>query len=142
MKIKNLHFALTLILLFSATVGKAATYTWTGTTSTAWATTTNWSPAGNPGSAAGDVVIIPAVTNQPLVTVAPANALASLTFTGTATLTVTTVTLTVSGAVANNTAAATGTVTGTGTLSCGSLSIGNGANLTFGSVVMNVSGTL
>ena len=37
-----------MILLLSVTVGKAqTTYTWTGTTSTAWATTTNWSPAGN-----------------------------------------------------------------------------------------------
>jgi len=122
-------------------IASDTTYTWTGTTSTAWATTTNWSPNGNPGSAASDVVIIPAVTNQPLLTVAPANALASLTFTGTATLTITTVTLTVTGAVANSTNAATGTITGTGTLTCGSISIGNGAGLTFGTIVLNNNGT-
>ena len=140
------HISFSLITLLAmvvlvSTAEAATNYTWTGTTNTAWATTTNWSPNGNPGSATGDIVNIPAVTNQPLVTVAPANALVSLTFTGTATLTITGVTLTVTGAVANNTASATGTVTGTGTLTCGSVSIADGAALTFGTVVLNVSGT-
>jgi hypothetical protein len=77
-----------MILLLSVTIVKAqTTYTWTGTTSTAWATTTNWSPAGNPGSAAGDVVQIGVGSfagSQPTLSVAPANALASITL-GTAT---------------------------------------------------------
>ena len=66
---------------------QAVTYTWTGATSTAWATTTNWSPNGNPGSAAGDIVNIGATSfsgSQPTLSVAPVNALASITL-GTAT---------------------------------------------------------
>ena len=40
--------------------------TWTGTTSTAWALATNWSPAGIP--AGTDDVIIPSATNSPVIT--------------------------------------------------------------------------
>jgi len=129
------------LLIFGAeSVSGATNYTWTGGTSTAWATVTNWTPNGNPGSATGDAVTIPTGSRAPLLTVAPANALASLTFTTTNTLTITGVTLAVTGAVSNSTASSTGTVTGTGTLSCGSLSIGNNSNLTFGTVVLKVSG--
>jgi hypothetical protein len=107
----------------------AVSYVWTGTTSTAWATTTNWSPNGNPGSGVGDIVSLPATTNQPILTVTPANALASVTFTGlTGTLTVNGATLTVSGAVTLNSNAGTNvthTITGTGTLNCGSISVGS-----------------
>ncbi|MCX6258739.1 MAG: hypothetical protein NTW49_12705, partial [Bacteroidia bacterium] len=70
------------------------TYNWTGATSTAWATTTNWSPNGNPGSAAGDVVRIGVVSftgSQPTLSVTPANALGSITLG-----TVTNATLTIS----------------------------------------------
>lgn len=42
----------------------AASYTWTGTTSTAWGINTNWSPSGIPG--AGDNVTIVSATNAPL----------------------------------------------------------------------------
>jgi CheY-like chemotaxis protein len=49
---------LVVILLFSVSFAKATTYYWTGTTSNAWATTTNWNPNGNPGSAAGDIVLM------------------------------------------------------------------------------------
>lgn len=41
----------------------AASYTWLGATSTAWGTSTNWSPTGVPG--AGDNVTIVTRTNQP-----------------------------------------------------------------------------
>ena len=71
------------ILLLSVSLAKATSYTWTGATSTAWATTTNWSPNGNPGSATGDIVsigVIPFTSgNQPVLSVTPTNALASIT---------------------------------------------------------------
>jgi fibronectin-binding autotransporter adhesin len=101
-------FALIVALGATAT---ATTYNWTGTTSTAWATTTNWSPNGNPGSAAGDVVQIGVVSftgSQPTLSVAPANALASITL-GTAT----NATLTISAAIAF-------TITGAVTINAGS----------------------
>jgi len=138
---KNFFAVIFMFLMVGVGSVSGTNYTWTGTTSTAWATTSNWSPVGNPGSAVGDVVIIPTGSRAPLLTVAPTNALASLTFTTTNTLTITTVTLAVIGAVANSTSASTGTVTGTGTLNCGSISIGNGAILTFGTITLNVSGT-
>ncbi len=154
---KSIYFfkfpALSLFFLLGFNSYSQTTYTWTGTTNTAWATTTNWSPNGNPGAASGDIVIIPTVTNQPLLTVTPANALASITFTGvSATLTITGVTLTVSGAVtlnnANNNRACN--IAGTGTLSCASLNVGNNVNITgtrsctFNSSIsnLNISGNL
>jgi autotransporter-associated beta strand protein len=110
----------------------AATYTWNGGTSTAWATTTNWTPNGNPGSAVGDVVIIATAGNQPVLTVALANSIASITFTPTTatslSLTITGVTLTVTGAVTLNSSATLSTactITGTGTLSCASVAVGS-----------------
>lgn len=140
-----------LLLAVVRSVNGATTYTWTGNTSNAWATTTNWNPNGNPGSATGDIVNIPAVANQPLLTIAPDNSLASLTFTGaTATLNITGVTLTITGAVTLNNAAAANTaatITGTGTLNCGSLNIGNNtlpastANTTLTSGISNFSCT-
>ena len=47
---------LIVVLLLSSGLAQATTYTWTGATSTDWATSTNWSPNGNPGSAVGDIV--------------------------------------------------------------------------------------
>jgi autotransporter-associated beta strand protein len=122
--------ALLLALLTSAPVNSFATsYVWTGATSTAWATPTNWTPNGNPGSAVGDDVSFPVTTRQPLLTVTPANALVSVTFTGaSATLTITGATLTVTGAVTLNSDAGTSTactITGSGTLSCGSVELGS-----------------
>ena len=133
-KVKNRmvnSFYLILLAVFGCiyTTNGATTYTWTGGTSIAWATTTNWSPNGNPGSATGDAVIFAAAGSfQPTLTVAPTNTLTSITFNNTGiTLTITTVTLTVSGAVTLNSSATanlTNTITGTGTLSCGSFQLG------------------
>ena len=82
-----LRFLLLFSILFSASFVQATTYTWTGATSSAWATTTNWSPNGNPGATAGAVVEI-GVTSfsgyQPTLSVTPANTLTSITL-GTAT---------------------------------------------------------
>ena len=130
---KGVFTVLVFAMLMSSMSWKAKAqtiYTWIGTTSSAWATPTNWSPNGNPGAAAGDIVFIPTVTNQPTVTVAPANALASLTFTSTtaATLTINGVTLTVTGEVTLNTSSSANTaatIAGTGTLTCGSLNAGS-----------------
>ena len=56
-----------------------STYTWTGATSTDWATATNWTPNGVPTSS--DNVIIPTTTNKPML---PANqTIANLSLTGT-----------------------------------------------------------
>ena len=103
----------------------ATAYTWTGTTNSSWATTTNWSPNGNPGSASGDAVSIGVTAfsgSQPTLSVTPANALVSLTF-GNATagsLTITGVNLTVNGLVTLICGATNGsTITGTGTLTLG-----------------------
>ena len=130
--LKPVLFIFFLLFFFTFIPNKllAITYVWNGATSAAWATTTNWTPNGNPGSAAGDIVSIPAVGTQPTLSITPANALASLTFTGaSATLTITTVTLTVTGAVTLNNIAATSTtctIAGTGTLFCGSVGVGSG----------------
>ena len=60
-------------------VTAASTYTWTGETSTDWATATNWNPNGIPGST--DNVIIPTTANKPML---PANqTIANLSLTGT-----------------------------------------------------------
>ena len=44
------------------------TKTWTGTTSTAWATSTNWNPAGAP--TCSDDILIPNTTNKPVISAA------------------------------------------------------------------------
>ncbi len=108
----------------------STSYTWNGGTSNAWATTTNWTPNGNPGSASGDDVLIPSGTNQPTLTVTPDNSLNSVTITATGvTLTITGVILTVSGTFTVN-SLTTGniafTLAGTGELNCGSLTVGSG----------------
>lgn len=112
----------------SENVFAATAYVWNGGTSTAWATATNWTPNGNPGSATGDQVTIgTAGGNAPTLSVAPANALASLTFSGSRTLTITGVSLVITGAVTinslNNSAVA-GAFAGTGSVTCGSMAIG------------------
>lgn len=83
------------------------TVTWTGATSTAFATGTNWNTGQAPG--AGDTVIIPTgVTNQPAIS--GATSLSNLSVAAGRTLTVNS-TLTVSGTLTNN-----GTIQGTGTI--------------------------
>ena len=73
--------------------------TWTGTTSTDWATGTNWTGAGVPNSLTD--VTIANVTNQPII--ASNVSVASLTLNASTSLTVNTgFNLTVAGAVANN----------------------------------------
>jgi len=148
-------FLLLFILLISAvTPGKSfaqITYTWTGASSTAWNVTGNWtksSGTSTPGTAATDIVIIPATGTLPTLSTALATSIASLTFTGNSTLTITGQTLTVTGAVTVNSSTAanrTNTITGTGTLVCGSISVGSGgggtANRTTGltSTLANVT---
>ncbi len=124
---------LLIVLLVLSFFAQATNYTWIGTTSTNWATITNWSPNGNPGSAAGDVVTIATAANQPILTIAPANELASLTFAPTNTtalsLTINGVTLSVTNAVTLNNRSNSNTactISGSGTLSSGSVVLGSG----------------
>lgn len=138
-------FIITFNLLGNYNLFGATTYTWTGTTSSAWETTTNWSPNGNPGSATGDIVIIPALANQPILTITPANALASLTISSApTTLTINSATLTVTGAFNMSAlgAANTNTITGTGTLSCGSFSIDAPAGTPAGNMTITFISTI
>ncbi len=68
-------------------------YTWTGSTDTDWATSSNWSPSGVPS--AGDAVSIASSTNQPVLD--GNRTVASLTLSSSSTLDLNTYTLTVSG---------------------------------------------
>ena len=145
----NIKMCILATLLLLASWGSRAqtTYTWTGSTSAAWATSTNWSPNGNPGAVAGDAVIIPTTTNAPTLSVAPANALASITFTTTTTktLTITGVTLDVTGAVTLNSVAGTATacaIAGIGTLNCGSIVIGSTVTPATSTVVSTLTSTV
>jgi len=62
---KNFSFLLTILFgLLCPSLSAQSTSTWTGATSTDWATAGNWSPAGVPTS--GSTVIIPDVSNQPI----------------------------------------------------------------------------
>ena len=110
---KNLFtsFAMVLILMVSGTVF-SQTKTWTGATSTAWSTTTNWSPSGVP--AVSDNVTIPsAPANQPLINGTTTAVCNSLTVNSGATLTI------------NGTASANAQLSVAGTATCnGALSIG------------------
>lgn len=132
------YFILFIITATLSIQGKAATYNWTGTTSSAWNVATNWSPNGIPGSAAGDIVqfgVVSFTGSQPTLSTSLANSIASITFgalTNT-TLTITGVTLTVTGAVTLNHAAGASTactITGTGTLTCANVLVGNNADPT------------
>ena len=101
------------VLLLSATMAQAVTYTWTGTTSTAWATTTNWSPStGYPGSAAtldiAQIGVVSFTGSQPTMSVVPPNPLGAITL-GTAT----NATLTISAVISP-------TITGLVTIGAGS----------------------
>ncbi|MHC1776585.1 MAG: hypothetical protein AB9834_14365 [Lentimicrobium sp.] len=63
MKSKSLLITLLALIISTGVTGQK---TWTGTTSTAWNTSTNWSPAGAPG-ATDNVTIPSAPANQPLI---------------------------------------------------------------------------
>lgn len=130
-------FACCIIAFLNATISRAATYTWTGANGTAWNVSSNWNPAGIPGSAPGDIVIIASATSQPIVSVTPANPIASITFNpdnATAlTLTINNVALTVTGNVILNNRASSNsltTITGSGTLNCANITVGSGVNPT------------
>ena len=58
MKQSNKLFALLAVAFVSASSAFAVTKTWTGATSSAWSTASNWAPSGVP--ATGDDVIVPA----------------------------------------------------------------------------------
>ena len=140
-------WSVSLLLIMVVGVSNAnaqITYIWNGSTSTNWNVASNWSPSSGsstPGTASTDIVLIPTTaSNQPTLSTALANSIASLTFTSTtvATLTITGQTLNVSGAVtlnSNNSNSTACTITGTGTISCGLIVVGtsvtpNGANRT------------
>ncbi|HEV8409967.1 MAG TPA: Ig-like domain-containing protein, partial [Gemmatimonadaceae bacterium] len=134
--------------------------TWTGATSTAWTTSTNWTPSGVP--VAGDSVFIPSGGNQPTISAAvtvkhlTVGFGATLTFASSPTLTVTgnftdngttagagTVDLngtgTVAGPIAQNV-----TVTGTYTASASASMAGTvsvSGSLTLGGHAMGIAGT-
>ncbi len=121
--------------------------TWTGTTSTAWATTSNWNTGIVPG--ASDNIIIPSgTTNAPTIT--NAQSLAGININSGATLTANN-TLSISGAFTND-----GTVTGTGTVtlngssaqtiagtgSTANLTLNNSTGATISSGNISITGTL
>lgn len=96
----------------TATATANAVITWTGTTSTAWGTASNWSPASVPTST--DSVLIASATNQPSLSI-PVT-VKSVTIASGATLALGTNGLTVSGSLANSgTISGSGTITMTGT---------------------------
>ncbi len=115
------------------------TYRWDGSSGTAWNNASNWTVIAGTGTTfpgnggTGDIVEIPAVTNQPTLSTALANAVASVTFTGSATLTITGQTLIITGALTINNlanASLTAGITGTGTINCASFTAGGTTTLT------------
>jgi hypothetical protein len=98
---------------FTATAasGAAGLRTWTGATSNAWTTASNWSPAVVPGG--GDSVFVPVTSTLP--TLASATTIKSLTIAPSAILTLSSTTLTLTGSLD-----ATGGITGTGAVALNS----------------------
>ena len=94
-------------LLFTATGVTSTIRTWTGTTSTAWATSTNWSPVGVPVST--DSVVVPFTATLP--TLSGVATVKALTLASGAILTISSSTLTV-----NGTLDATGSIAGSGSV--------------------------
>jgi len=127
-------FLLLAIVTLLITNGTFAQKTWTGITSTAWNTATNWSPNGVP--AAGDNVIIPsAPANQPLISGTVTPTCNNLTVNSGATLTI-------SGTTTNNALlTANGSVIFNGALSMGG-SVTKTGKLNAGSVVWNSTATI
>jgi hypothetical protein len=138
---KFMAFALILLLSVGGfiKVQAATTYTWDGSSGTAWDDQSNWTPEGIPGSAPDDVVIIVlgASSRLPILTTTPSYALASLTFAPDfitpLKLTITNATLSVTGAVtlkSRSGTPSTCTIEGTGTLACASFLVGTDENAT------------
>lgn len=118
---------LTLLVIVAITYSSQATnYTWTGTTSTAWSTATNWNPTtGVPGSA--DNVTIPTVSSGNYPVVSSSLTITNLTMTG--------------GALTINSSAVL-TTTGTVTISGGTVTISSGSSYTASGAITISSGTL
>ena len=126
--------------------------TWTGTTNTDWATATNWSYGTVPVSS--DAVIIPSVSNQPIIGISTTAALNNLTINSSATLTVNNI-LQIGGTISNSgtITATSGTITMNGSLAQSipastfstntiqNLIINNSAGVTLGGS-LNITGTL
>ena len=124
LQVKFLQAIFFLSFLVLSEKGFSTSYTWTGTTSTAWGTSTNWSPNGIPGSS--DNVTIVSGTHQP--SLSASVAVANFTMTS-GTLTLSSFTLT---------CADTGTFNG-GTINSGTMSctgnLATYAGTTFGANV-------
>jgi hypothetical protein len=110
----------------------ATNYTWNGSTSTSWNTSTNWTPNGVPAS--GDQVTLVTATNQPTISTnvtVSVFVINSSTFNlGSNTITITSTASFVSGTINN------GTISVQSTTSC------NFAGTTFGAVVNVTAGTI
>jgi len=120
--------------------------TWTGTTNTDWATATNWSYGTVPVSTDG--VIIPSVSNQPIIGISTTAALNNLTINSSATLTVNNI-LQIGGTISNSgtLTATSGTITMNGssaqTIPASAFSINTIKNLTINnSAGVTLAGTL
>ncbi|NCA86629.1 MAG: hypothetical protein EOM83_13850, partial [Clostridia bacterium] len=125
--------AMVLMLLVSGTAF-SQTKTWTGASSTAWNTATNWSPAGVP-TAANNVTIPSAPANQPLINGAITPVCNNLTVNAGATLTI-------SGtSSANSQLAVSGTATFNGALSIGGY-ISKTGKLIAANIIWNSSSSL
>lgn len=121
-------YMITLLMFFSMNI--LAQKTWTGTTSTAWNTSTNWSPAGVPTAA--DNVIVAVAANQPVIS-ATTGVCNALVINSGATLNINASTsvnasLTASGSVTvNGSLGITGTALRTGKLAAAGISWSNGS---------------
>ncbi|MCG3165591.1 MAG: hypothetical protein POELPBGB_01359 [Bacteroidia bacterium] len=115
-------FLLTLFCVCYSFFTFGTSYTWTGTTSTAWGTNTNWSPNGIPG--ASDNVTIVSASNNPTY-----NGVAGVT-----NITMTSGTLNLGGYTMN--VSGTGTFNG-GTVTNGKLNISSSNTLTFAGTTMS-----
>ena len=128
---KKFFTVLTIILLLTATEsGFSQTKTWTGASSTAWNTTTNWSPSGVP-TAASNVTIPSAPANQPLISGTTSPVCNNLMVNSGATLTITGITS------ANAQLSVAGTATLNGTLSIGGGGFSKTGKLITGNIVWN-----
>lgn len=120
---KALHIILAFVLsTFYYTSVFATSYTWNGTTSTDWGTSTNWTPNGTPGS--GDNVTIVTTANDPVYD--GSSGVTDITMTS-GTLDLNGYTLTFSG---------TGTFNG-GTVTNGTISCSSATDATFAGTVMD-----
>ncbi len=121
-----LCLALLLVLagLASPPPVEAATCTWTGATSTAWAVATNWDCGAVPGE--GDTAVVPNTTNKPVVTTS--QSIGTLTIQSGGKVTVSNTGPGVLMAVTSGTVAAGGTIQVDG--ANGRLTIGPGATFT------------